>query len=117
MADNVEFPLRGPNGMAADLMAGLTGGFGPSGWPSNVLLYIGATPNSTISFDPIVSRFGLVLATSPLNEREFEQTLMDLMGAEKLADGQAQKAIHWALARGGLTIRNAVMSLSATQVE
>lgn len=111
VVDNVEFPLRGSAGLAADLLSGLTSGSGPSGWPSNALLYVGATPNSTITFDPIVSRFGLVLATSPLSEAEFGQTLKELSGPEKLVDINAEEAAQWALARGGLSIRNAHLSL------
>ena len=114
VVDNVEFPLRGSSGLATDMMAGLTGGSGPSGWPPNAILYVGATPSSTINFDRIVSRFGLVLATSPLNDEEFQQTLKELIGGEDLLDGQVQKATKCAVARGGLTIRNAHMSLSCT---
>ena len=59
VADNMEFPLRGglaSDLMASDLMAGLAASSGPSGWPSNALPYVGATPSSTISFDPLWRR-------------------------------------------------------------
>lgn len=115
VADNMEFPLRG--GLAADLMAGLTGGSGPSGWPSNALLYVGASPSSTISYDPVVSRFGLVLTTGELSEAQFGETLAELAaasGASPPADFVAG-ATQWAKARGGLSVRNAWMALNAAK--
>ncbi|KAG1659329.1 hypothetical protein FOA52_010377 [Chlamydomonas sp. UWO 241] len=109
VADNVDMPLRG--NMAADLMAGLSNGSGPAGWPSNVLLYIGVTPTSTLSFDPVVSRFGTVVTTSDLSEEQFATTLTELAGGE-LPTGVASMAVQWAKSRDGLTIRNASLYAS-----
>ncbi|KAF6251040.1 hypothetical protein COO60DRAFT_1275392 [Scenedesmus sp. NREL 46B-D3] len=62
VADHVELPLKGQ--LAADLMAGLGGG-GASGWPSNTLLYLGASAGSTVSrSDPVVARCPLVLVAA-----------------------------------------------------
>lgn len=120
VADNMEFPVRG--GLASDLMAGLNGGSGPSGWPSNALLYVGATPSSTISYDPVVSRFGLVLTTGGLSEEQFGTTLSELAAASGNGTPAAAPpaefvagATQWAKARGGLTVRNAWMALNAAK--
>lgn len=106
VADNVDMPLRG--GMAADLMAGLTGGSGASGWPDNILLYVGVTPTSTLSFDPVVSRFGEIITTGDLSEQDFEATLTEVSGSPVSPD-QVSAAVRWAEARGGPSVRNAVM--------
>lgn len=112
----MEFPVRGS--LASDLMAGINGSSGPSGWPSNALLYVGATPSSTISYDPVVSRFGLVLTTGGLSEEQFGATLAELATASGNGMPPAEfvaSATQWAKARGGLTVRNAWMALNATK--
>lgn len=103
------------SGLASDLMAGLTGGSGPSGWPSNALLYVGATPSSTISFDPVLSRFGLVLTTGDLSEEQFAATLAELAAGSGGTSAAPPSdfvagAVQWAKAWGGLNVRNAWMA-------
>ena len=109
VADNVDLPLRGGSSLATDLMSGLTGGSGPSGWPSNALLYVGASPTSTICYDHIVSRFGLVLTTGLLSEAEFGKTVAEVTGRKDVPADEIEKAVQWATLRGGLTIRNAAL--------
>ncbi|GLC51367.1 hypothetical protein PLESTB_000494700 [Pleodorina starrii] len=108
VADHVDFPLRGS--AAADLMSGLAGG-GPSGWPGNTLLYMGANSSSTLSYDPVVSRFGLILTTKELSEEDFGATLRSVAGedAAKLSDDDVAYAADWARKQsGGLSVRSAV---------
>jgi hypothetical protein len=87
-------------------------GGGPTGWPENALLYVGASPSSTISYeDPIVSRFGLILTTKTLEEDEFVLTLKELAAVQSpsanLDDESLGHAVQMSRKRGGLTIRNA----------
>lgn len=111
VADHVDFPLRGQ--LAADLMAGLSGS-GPSGWPSNTLLYMGATATSTINMDPIVSRFGILQATNFLTDEEWSGVLTQLAAQRQQPAPTAEQiaaAADWAKSRGGKTIRSAVQFL------
>ncbi len=105
VADNMDLPLRGA--LASELMAGLTGSTGPAGWPSNALLYVGASPASTITFDSVVSRFGIVLTTGDLTEAEFSQTLAEMLKVDAVPADFLAKALAFARSRGGFTIRNA----------
>ncbi|GIL72705.1 hypothetical protein Vretimale_4412 [Volvox reticuliferus] len=106
VADHVDLPMRG----AADLMSGLAGS-GPSGWPSNTLLYMGASSTSAISYDPVVSRFGLILTTTELSEQDFSDTLRRVAGedAKLLSDDDVAYAAEWARKQTGiLSVRSAV---------
>mmetsp|Transcript_4838 Transcript_4838/g.10389 ORF Transcript_4838/g.10389 Transcript_4838/m.10389 type:complete len:497 (+) Transcript_4838:49-1539(+) len=116
VADNVNLPLSGT--LASDLMSALPGGTGPAGWPSNTLLYMGANPNSTITYDPVVSRFGLVLTTGFLSEAEFGKAISELADPAQGAGVPAaalEKAVAWAKQRGGLTVGNAVRYMAQQQ--
>jgi hypothetical protein len=88
IADHVELPLKGQT--AADLMSGL-GGSGASGWPSNTLLYLGASASSTVSrSDPVVSRCPLVVPLQGLqDEGAFLQAIEEMMAAKQQQDGAA----------------------------
>lgn len=105
VADNLDLPLRGT--LASELMAGLTGGTGPSGWPSNALLYVGASPSSTITFDSVVSRFGIVLTTGDLTDEQFARTLAEMLKVDTVPADYLTQAQSFARSRGGFTIRNA----------
>ncbi|GAX82202.1 hypothetical protein CEUSTIGMA_g9630.t1 [Chlamydomonas eustigma] len=108
--DNVDFPIRNA-GLGQDLMTGLNGGAGPSGWPTNVLLYAAASSSSTISFDnDVVSRFGLVMTTGDLTEESFHLTL-EQMGGRAFTSEELTAAGKFAKTRGGLTVRNAASYL------
>lgn len=115
VADHVDLPVRGA--AAADLLAGLSG-TGASGWPSNTLLYLGATATSTVNVDPLVSRFGLKLLTKHLSEGEFAATLKELAAgmtgqpAEDVPAEQLKSAVEYAFADGGLSVRAASAWLS-----
>ncbi len=115
MSTQVELPVAKSSGLAADLMAGLAGGSGPSGWPSNVLLYLGASPSSTVSFsDNLVSRFGMVVSTGVLGEKEFLSTVEAMASHQALGltSDQIAQSASWAQSRGGLTVRNASLFCS-----
>lgn len=106
-ADHVDFPLRG--GLASDLMSGLSG-LGPSGWPSNTLLYMAATPASSVSYDSVVSRFGLILSTAEMSEAQFASTLHEVasdVAGEEVPESEVPRALEWARMHGGLTVRAA----------
>ena len=74
-----------------------------------------ATPTSTINFDHIVSRFGLVLATESLKEEQFHKTLAELAYPNALPPAVVADAVEWAKSRGGLTVRNAAMYLRKSE--
>ncbi|GBF92461.1 hypothetical protein Rsub_04565 [Raphidocelis subcapitata] len=81
VADHLELPLRGS--LLQDVCSGLSGA-GGSGWPSNTLLYVGASPGSTVTpSDPLVQRAGLLLLTEPLDEEGFREALGELLGAQR----------------------------------
>eukprot|EP00798_Chlamydomonas_sp_ICE-L_P007960 gene7960-1176_t len=108
VADNASLPVRNPT-LVADLMAGLSGS-GGSGWPSNCLLYMAASPDSTVSVsDPVVARFGMLLTTGFMSEAEFQSTLETLSDEQckNLQLEEVAQAINWANQRGGLTLRAA----------
>ncbi|KAG2443031.1 hypothetical protein HYH02_009446 [Chlamydomonas schloesseri] len=108
VADHVDFPLRGA--AAAELCSGLSGS-GPSGWPSNTLLYMGASASSALSYDAVVNRFGLILTTKDLDAEGFATTLRQVAGEDgaKLTDEDVTYAADWAKKQaGGLSIRSAV---------
>jgi len=119
VADHVDMPLRGST--AADIMAGLSS-TGASGWPSNTLLYLGASASSSVSLDPVVARFGLKLfMPKALDHAQFAQALKELAGVmvpkgepvPDVPEEQLAKAIAWAEANdGGLSVRAAAAWLS-----
>lgn len=71
---------------------------------------MGASSASTISYDPLVSRFGLLLTTKELSEQQFGDTLRSVAGedAAKLSDEDVAYAADWARRQsGGLSVRSA----------
>jgi len=108
VADHLELPARGAP--AADLLSGLSGG-GGGGWPDNTLLYVGASSTSTVNpSDPLVARFGLVVAAPALGGDEgFATALAELAGggAAKPGPEDLAAAKAWAAARGGPCLRTA----------
>ncbi|KXZ56696.1 hypothetical protein GPECTOR_1g627 [Gonium pectorale] len=119
VADHVDFPLRGA--AAADLCSGLAGaGAGPSGWPENTLLYMGVSSGSTLNYDPVVSRFGLILTTKELSEEQFGATLRQVAGedASRLSDEDVAYAADWVRRQsGGLSVRGAVQYVRRARTE
>lgn len=83
---------------------------GGSGWPDNTLLYLGASSSSTVSYgDAVVARFGLLVTTDALDEPAWLATLGELAGKPPPSGEEADAAVAWARARGGLTLRTAAM--------
>ncbi len=86
---------------------------GASGWPSNTLLYLGISANSTVSYaDPVVARCGLPVATQRLDEAGFVQALTELvpqLHSDRSDEQVAAEAVKWASERGGLSLRTAAM--------
>lgn len=82
VADHVELPLRGS--VAQDLMSGL-GGCGGSGWPSNTLLYLGVSSESTVSrSDSVVARCPLVVPVQGLpDEQAYMEAVEELVAARR----------------------------------
>jgi predicted AAA+ superfamily ATPase len=75
-----------------------------------VLLYVVASSSSTITFDSVVSRFGLVITTGDLDEEGFHMTIGQM--SEKTHSSEELSAAEgWAKYRGGLTVRNASLYL------
>ncbi len=72
---------------------------------------MGVSPSSTVSYDAMVSRFGLVLNTpSELSEEAFGATLRELAGedAARLGPEDVAFAVDWAKKScGGLSVRAA----------
>lgn len=106
VADHVDFPLRGS--LAADLSGALTAG-GPSGWPSNAILYVGVSATSTLSMDSVVSRFGSFITTEALDEGGFKRAVSELAAGVGLpvGDEDLSAAVAWASKRGGFSVRAA----------
>ncbi|KAG2499306.1 hypothetical protein HYH03_002884 [Edaphochlamys debaryana] len=112
VADHVDCPVRGA--AAADLSAGL-GRCGPSGWPENTLLYMAASSSSTLSYDAVTSKFGLILTTKELTEEQYGETLRKIAAtaagseaAAALSDEDLAYAVEWARKQGGgLSVRAA----------
>lgn len=90
---------------------------GASGWPSNTLLYLGASANSSVSLDPVVSRFGVKLFTpTSLSKDQFAQTLQELAKVvipkgdpvSDVPESHLSAAIAWAETNeGSLNVRGA----------
>jgi hypothetical protein len=123
VADHVELPLKAQ--IAADLMSGL-GASGASGWPSNTLLYIGASASSTVSrSDPVVARCPLVVPLQGLqDEGTFLQAVEEMMaatqgsaaagegssssGSSVLSEELKEAALAWGKQQG-LSVRSAAV--------
>jgi hypothetical protein len=115
VADHVELPIKGQ--LAADLMSGL-GGSGASGWPSNTLLYIGASASSTVSrSDPVVARCPLVVPLQGLQDEDaFLQAVEEMMAAKQgsgsssgaLSGELKEAALAWGKQQG-LSVRSAAV--------
>jgi hypothetical protein len=79
-----------------DVCSGLSGA-GGSGWPSNTLLYVGASPSSTVTpSDPLVQRAGLLLVTEELEEAGFR-----LAGTPIARMRSAARAREWCARAAG----------------
>ncbi|MEW5310001.1 MAG: hypothetical protein WDW38_001837 [Sanguina aurantia] len=128
VADHLDWPLRGA--VANDLLSGLSGS-GPSGWPSNTILYAGASASNGVNYDSLTSRFGLIVRTSDLTPEVFGSTVRCIAsaaaakmaapasaaGAEgggsssasevQISEEDMGAALAWASQHGGLTIRGA----------
>lgn len=126
VADHLDWPLRGA--VANDLLSGLSGS-GPSGWPSNTILYAGASASNGVNYDSLTSRFGLIVRTSDLTPEVFGSTVRIIAsaaaakmaasaagveggGSSSAAEVQISEedmgaAMQWASQHGGLTIRGA----------
>ncbi|GFR41273.1 hypothetical protein Agub_g1948, partial [Astrephomene gubernaculifera] len=119
VADHLELPLRGAG--VGELLGGLAGGGGAAGWPSNTLLYMGVSSSSTVSYDALVSRFGLVLTTAELTEAGFGATLRELAGEEAGAALREENVVHaaeWARKQcGGLSVRAAAQYVRRARVD
>ncbi len=72
--------------------------------------YMGACSTSKVSYDPLVSRFGLILTTDELTEEGFGEALRRVAGedAAKLSNEDVAYAADWARKQtGGLSLRSA----------
>lgn len=110
VADHVELPLRGS--AATDLMSGLSAA-GGSGWPSNTLLYLGASAASTVSrSDPFVARCGLVVPVTGIeDEAGYLAAIKEFLAAKngdsskqrqsrELEGGLSDAAVAWGKQQG-----------------
>ncbi|WIA40947.1 hypothetical protein OEZ86_004601 [Tetradesmus obliquus] len=104
VADHVDSPLKGQ--LAADLMSGL-GSSGASGWPSNTLLYVGASASSTVSrSDPVVARCPLVVPLQGLQDEEaFLQAVEELLAAKQSSSSSSSSS-----SSGGSSSSSGVLS-------
>lgn len=82
---------------------------GGSGWPSNTLLYVGASADSTVSrSDPLVARCPLVVPVDGVaDEGAFWQVVQELLPPDVSdAAGLREAAAAWCQQRG-LSVRSA----------